>query len=402
VVVLIDEYDYPVSHNIGDSALAKANTAILSGFYASLKSISSKLRFVMVTGVTRYAMMGLSAGLNQLVDISFNPKYAAICGFTPDELDQYFGDRYDSVLEALKLTDYLPPESSTADLRQEILNWYDGYTWDGKTRVLNPISILNFFNVSEFREFWKTNALSVNFLQNIISLNPLSIVKNKLQGYVESDLSLATVGHIAPVPLLFHTGYLTIDKIIRVEKKLQYSFRTPNFELNDSFYKTLNECLHIKDSATEAKILNQALRERDGELLTHIIGTLYHRISAEHYKNNEHQGESFFHMALLCYCSGLLEARAEEPGPSGDLDLLLITPDGLSTVIELKYAKSPDPAGPEKTLDKLVEDALSVIKKKKYGERYRLPSQDIVRVGLGVIGRGQAKAVFGDLAKSTA
>jgi hypothetical protein len=145
-VILLDEYDYPVSHNIGDTQLAKANSAVLSDFYASLKSISPKLRFVMVTGVTRYAMMGLSAGLNQLVDISFNPKYAAICGFTVDELDQYFGDRYDSVLETLKSTEYLPVASSAADLRQKILDWYDGYTWNGKTRVLNPISILNFFN----------------------------------------------------------------------------------------------------------------------------------------------------------------------------------------------------------------------------------------------------------------
>ncbi|MDR2142492.1 MAG: AAA family ATPase [Deltaproteobacteria bacterium] len=394
VVALVDEYDYPVSKYIDNLPLAEANTDVLSSCYVGFKDMDKYLRFVMVTGVTRYAMMGLSAGLNQLVDISFDPKYATICGFTPDELDQYFGDRYSSTLETLKSTDYLPPESSEADLRQEILNWYDGYTWDGKTRVLNPISILNFFNLREFKEFWKTNYISVNFLQNTISSNPLSFTQYKLQGYVESDISLASVGNLASVPLLFHTGYLTIDKIIRVNKKLQYSFRVPNFELKDSFYNILNDCLHIKDRSYEAEELTKALRERDSELLTHIIVTLFSRIPSEHYKNNEDMKESFFHMALLCYCSGLLEARAEEPGPLGDLDLLLITPDGLHAVIELKYAQILDPADPEKTLNNLVKKAFSVIKKKKYGSRYRLPGRDIVPIGLGVGGRGEAKAVF--------
>ncbi|MDR2200002.1 MAG: AAA family ATPase [Deltaproteobacteria bacterium] len=396
VVALIDEYDNPVSKYMDNIALAKANTDVLSSFYAGFKDMDKFLRFVMVTGVTRYAMMGLSSGLNQLVDISFDPKFAAICGFTPDELDQYFGDRYSSTLETLKSTGYLPPESSESDLRQEILYWYDGYTWDGKTRVLNPISILNFFNSNEFLEFWKDTSPSVTFLRNIISANPLSFTTNYLQGFKRSDISLATVGKVASVPLLFHTGYLTIDKITRVDKKLRYSFKVPNFELQDSFYEILNDCLHINNNVVEAEVLIKAVRERNSELLTDIIRTLFNRIPAKHYKNNENLKESFFHMALLCYCSGLLEARSEEPGPLGDLDLLIITPDGLHTVIELKYSRNPDPSQPEKTLDKLVEKALNVIKKKQYGARYRLPNRDIIPVGLGVMGRGEAKAVFGD------
>ncbi|MDR2199304.1 MAG: AAA family ATPase [Deltaproteobacteria bacterium] len=396
VVALIDEYDNPVSLHMDDIVLANANSKVLNSFYVGFKDMDKFLRFVMVTGVTRYAMMGLSSGLNQLVDISFDPKFPAICGFTPDELDQYFGDRYSSTLETLKSTGYMPPESSESDLRQEILSWYDGYTWDGKTRVLNPISILNFFNSNEFKEFWKETSPSVTFLRNTISANPLSFTTNYLQGFTGGDISLATVGNVASVPLLFHTGYLTIDKITRVDKKLRYSFKVPNFELQDSFYEILNDCLHIKNNVVEAEALTKAVRERNSELLTDIIRTLFNRIPAEHYKNNENLKESFFHMALLCYCSGLLEARSEEPGPLGDLDLLIITPDGLHTVIELKYARNPDPFDPEKTLDKLVEKALNVIKKKQYGARYRLPDRDIIPVGLGVMGRGEAKAVFGD------
>ncbi|MDR2141623.1 MAG: AAA family ATPase [Deltaproteobacteria bacterium] len=405
VVTLIDEYDYPVSHYIDNPPLAKANTEVLSSFYVIFKEVDKLLRFVMVTGLTRYAMMGLSAGLNQLVDISFNPKYAAICGFTPDELDQYFSDRYGSVLEALKSTDYLPAESSEADLRQEILDWYDGYTWVGKTQVLNPISILNFFNESEFKEFWKNNSISINFLQNTISSNPFSFTKNNLQGYVESDLSLATVGQLAPVPLLFHTGYLTIDKIIRVRKKIQYSFRVPNFELKDAFndilLSSISSILTI-DKNKEYKSLNKAIKDQDGPELTRIIKAVFSRIPAKHY-GKQLISEYFFHDVLLGYFFGLVaEVRPEEPGALGDPDLILVTFEGIHAVIEIKYAKSEGRADLEEALDQLARQGLRVIKEKKYGETYRLAGHEFVTIGLGVIGRGEAKAVFGDHQKDLA
>jgi hypothetical protein len=84
VVVLIDEYDDPINHYLGNPALMTANSEVLSKFYGSFKTIESCLKFVFVTGVTRYAMMGLSAGLNNLYDISLNSQYASICGFTPE------------------------------------------------------------------------------------------------------------------------------------------------------------------------------------------------------------------------------------------------------------------------------------------------------------------------------
>ncbi|MDR1394875.1 MAG: AAA family ATPase, partial [Deltaproteobacteria bacterium] len=110
VVVLIDEYDYPVSHNIENLALAKSNSTVLSSFYASFKKLQHLLRFVFVTGVTRYAMMGLSAGFNNLTDISFDSEYASICGFTPEELDQYFSGRYPEVLKTLQTREYASPD----------------------------------------------------------------------------------------------------------------------------------------------------------------------------------------------------------------------------------------------------------------------------------------------------
>ncbi|MDR2200127.1 MAG: ATP-binding protein [Deltaproteobacteria bacterium] len=396
VVVLIDEYDHPVSSHMDNIVLAKANTEVLSSFYVGFKEMDDFLRFVLVTGVTRYAMMGLSSGLNQLVDISFDPEFAAICGFTPDELDQYFGERYSSTLKDLKSTGDLPPESSEADLRQKILDWYDGYTWDGKTRILNPISILNFFKKRILNPYWSATSPSISFLTKEIETNPLSFTNTYLHGYSYLDISLATVGNVNPVPLLFHSGYLTIDKISRIDGDLQYSFTVPNFEVEKPFYKILNEYLFIKNIVTEAAELNEALVKRNGTLLTKIIRRLFLRIPAEHYKKNEKLGESFFHMILMSYCSGLLpEVRSEPAGPVGDADLILISTGGLRAVLELKFAPDADPDKLEEALDNLANLGLKAIDEKEYGESDRLKGYDFAVIGVGVIGRGKAKAVFG-------
>jgi hypothetical protein len=98
----------------------------------------------------------------------------------------------------------------------------------------------------------------------------------------------------------------------------------------------------------------------------------------------------------LAYFFGLVaEVRPEEPGPLGNLDLILVTYDDIHAVIEIKYAKSEGRAGLEEALDKLANQGLKAIKK-KYGETYRLAGHDFVTIGLGVIGLGEAKAVFGE------
>jgi hypothetical protein len=144
VVVLIDEYAYPISRNVGKTELVNDNSDIISDFYSSLKELEPYLRFVMVTGVTRYSMMGLSSGLNHLKDISFQKEYAAICGFTSEELDLYYEEHCNLTLDKLKKLGKMPSTSSKADLLNKILAYYDGYSWDGETRVLNPWSILYF------------------------------------------------------------------------------------------------------------------------------------------------------------------------------------------------------------------------------------------------------------------
>ncbi|MDR1111467.1 MAG: AAA family ATPase, partial [Deltaproteobacteria bacterium] len=132
VVLLIDEYDSPVSDNIDNLSTAKKNRDILKSFYSQLKSCGSDLHFVFVTGVTRYVFMGLSAGLNHLTDLTLDSKYSSICGFTIQELKNCFADRLPSLLKTMKNAGNMPKGATLEDMWMEIGLWYDGYSWDGK------------------------------------------------------------------------------------------------------------------------------------------------------------------------------------------------------------------------------------------------------------------------------
>jgi hypothetical protein len=156
VAVLIDEYDAPVTRNMSNQNVAEANANVLHNFFAILKKpyVAPNIRFTFVTGITRYALTSMDSGANHLVDISLKPEYAGLCGFTIEEFDSYFADRLEVTLSKLKETGDIEFSASVDDLRSEILHWYDGYNWGGETRVLNPYSILNFFDKNQLDSYW--------------------------------------------------------------------------------------------------------------------------------------------------------------------------------------------------------------------------------------------------------
>ena len=124
VVVLVDEYDKPILDVLHDPELATANRDYLRGFYGIIKGSAEHVRFVFVTGVSMFSKVSLFSGLNNLRDISFDPRYATICGYTEDDVDRVFG-----------------PELDGLD-REEIRTWYNGYRWRGGEQVYNPYDVL--------------------------------------------------------------------------------------------------------------------------------------------------------------------------------------------------------------------------------------------------------------------
>ncbi|MDR1870357.1 MAG: ATP-binding protein [Deltaproteobacteria bacterium] len=418
VVVLIDEYEYPASSALPNKTLSKKNTKVLADFYVGLKTVSPLLRLAFVTGVTRYAMMGISAGLNNLYDISFDKKYAAICGFTPEEMDRYFGERYPAILQTLNQDNYLVTTksgsqvlSTALDLKNEMLNWYDGYSWDGLTKVLNPISIIKFLNSHTFRRFWQLTGPSENLLMNVFENLSFELTFDKLEGVPLEDLAKLNPGEVKAVPFLFQTGYLTIDKRYYKNSIECFSLKVPNFELKNEFYSNFSKYLFkllVKDTEKiqEAIKLETAFLKRDAEALSKIIAALYAELPAVHHPRADQDSadehgrtprESFYLSLLWVYCKVLLEeAKAEEPGSKGTPDLTLTLKGQNYVIVELKYAKDVGQDNVEAVLNKRAIDALKAIKDKKYGQHYHLKGQKALTVGVGVFGRGEVKVIFGD------
>ena len=227
VVVLIDEYDKPIIEYINEPAKAEENRMILRNFYGVIKACSEMLRFVFITGISRFSKLSIFSELNNLVDISMDKNFAAICGFTKEDLDKYFGEYKDAACEELGL--------SRAELDKKIGFWYDGYKFDGKTHIYNPFSMLNFFAAKEFKNFWFESGLP-KLLVDFIYKNGVDVKSFDNAMISEEALNNFDVNKINLKALMFQTGYLTIAE--RNEFG-QYILNYPNEEVRRSFTRYL-------------------------------------------------------------------------------------------------------------------------------------------------------------------
>jgi hypothetical protein len=287
VAVLIDEYDAPVTRNMDDLASARANAKVLHGFFAALKDydVSSRLRFTLVTGITRYALTSMDLrGPGRLNDISLEPAYAGICGFTLEEFGPLFEDRMEATLACLKEAGEMGPSTDLSDLRKEIFDWYDGYNWGGPTRVINPFSILNFFTRKSFDDYWIASGRP-GHLTAMIQARPMDFLLPKLKSYTSASVRKSELTQLQPVPVLFHSGCLTVDKIsipkiigLAADKKKRVrscSFRLPNFEVSSSY---LSDCFQAvfrlessDDLETKGAELRQAILSKDAETVVEVL-----------------------------------------------------------------------------------------------------------------------------------
>ena len=136
VVVLVDEYDKPILDALEIPEVARRNRDILRGLYAVIKDCDAYVRFAFLAGVTKFSKVSLFSGLNNLADITLDPRYGAVCGYTDTDLDTVFAT-----------------ELSGLD-RDQIRSWYNGYNWRGTESVYNPFDILLLFDRREFGAWW--------------------------------------------------------------------------------------------------------------------------------------------------------------------------------------------------------------------------------------------------------
>jgi hypothetical protein len=300
----------------------------------------------------------MDSGPNHLVDISLRQEYAGICGFTLEEFDPLFADRLKTSLASLKKNGQMESTATRKDLRAEIFRWYDGYNWGGETRVLNPFSILNFFNLNSFDNYWIQSGRP-GHLTALIKARPLDFLEPQLKSYLFQDIRKSALNNLKAGPVLFHSGYLTLDerakdspKASAAEKKadyIRYYFRLPNFEVSSSYHADcFSEIFGLEDLnelKTVGKDFQKALLTRDHLGVSKILSNFFSQIT--YYQKPK--DEKTFHIlvqALLMAMS--FEVQSELAGSVGRLDLRLELPGAVYCVIELKYCPAAGELDPTK------------------------------------------------------
>ncbi|MEZ5450233.1 MAG: AAA family ATPase, partial [Thiolinea sp.] len=219
IVVLVDEYDKPILDAINHPEMARANRDFLRGFYGTIKDYDAHIRFSFLTGVSKFSKVSLFSGLNNLYDITLDPEYSTLCGYTDHDIDTVFA-----------------PELSGLD-REQIRTWYNGYHWLGEG-VYNPFDILQLFKRREFNNYWFETG-TPTFLVNLLFQRQIPTLQ--LDNMLSSSAMLSSfdVGDIATEALLFQTGYLTIKQVETLGGQKFYTLGYPNQEV----YQSLNENL---------------------------------------------------------------------------------------------------------------------------------------------------------------
>ncbi len=360
VVVLIDEYDRPILDNIEKPEKAKEVREYLKGFYSLLKDLDEYLKFILLTGVTRFSKAGIFSGLNNLEDISLNPDFGNIVGITQRELEEYLGEeikKYGVNLE-------------------EVKEWYNGYNFLGDS-LYNPFDILKFVkNKCVFKDYWFSTG-TPNFLIKLIESGNFYIpeLSNLVVG--EEMMDRFDVENIRPEVILYQAGYLTIDEMIAEEGFIEYKLRIPNREVRQALNKFLLE--KLTDDRLDvglSKGLSRALREGDVEGIKNWIKRLFESIPYHYHINNPMgQYEGYYASVLFSFfMSTGYEVRGEDVSRRGRADIVVLARDKVY-VVEIKTDAQ--------------ERAIKQIEERRYWEKYEGQGREIYLVGINIDSEGR-------------
>jgi hypothetical protein len=372
VVILIDEYDVPILDAIGKSsekieALRKA----LHDIYKVLKGSDRYIKFIFLTGVSKFSGLSVFSALNNPDDITLSEEYATICGITQEELESNFAEYLDVTATKLSRT--------REKLLDDIRKWYNGYSWDGITSVYNPFSVLHFFNKKKFKNYWFATG-TPTFL--ITLLKERNNVESFLQPIQASEAIFSSYDpqRLETLPLLFQTGYLTIKKITTEENdKLIYTFEPPNYEVRNAFIEHLAKAyseLEPDEMITLQNNMQRQLKTGDSEGLERSLKAMIAKVPYQlHIKK-----EKYYHSLLLTWFHFLgFKPLGEISTNIGRIDMVWKLPD-MTFVAEIKYSA-------KKKLDTLLNEATNQIYDRKYFEAYFDEPGKIVLVSIAFSGR---------------
>lgn len=366
VAILVDEYDKPITHGLekDDVSLAEKNRDIMKNLYGGLKSMDDSIRFLFITGISKFAKVSIFSDLNHLTDISLDKRFAAICGYTQTELEQYFEEGIHALAEENELT-----YQACLD---KLKYWYNGFSWDAKTFVYNPFSTLKLLESRQFHNYWfetGTPTFLVKMLsrETVYKMQGLKVNAQHFEAFDFQRLDYKT--------LLLQTGYLTLKKAL-TDDRFEASY--PNKEVEQAFeWMLLGEYLHDSPGNIGINIydIRDAFLDNDLDLVMKIIETMFHSLPAELFSKKDKSGnikavsENFYHAIIYLIFNLLgIKMQAEVSVKEGRIDALVETQEHIY-VFEFKKDESP-------------ELALGQIEAREYMKQYSLSPKTIHLIGV--------------------
>ena len=358
VVVLVDEYDKPLLEAIGNPGLQEEYRKILKAFYSNIKSCDEYIRFAILTGVTKFSHLSIFSGLNNLKDISLDPHYAALCGFTQEELETAFAESIDEFAEA---------EGVRRERVLELLKErYDGYHFsrDLTVGVYNPFSIINAFEDNALNAYWFATG-TPNFLVEVLNHSDFLLDRLTTEEQTAEALDAIDTMYSNPIPLFFQSGYLTIkgyDPEFRT-----YSLDFPNTEVEQGFAQFMANYYYggNRNGGFSIRKFVKAVEAGEAETFMTLLQAFY---ADEDYQLVGALEKYFQNSLLMLFKLMGFYVQVERHTSRGRMDVTVQTRDYVY-ILELK-------------VDQSAEKALQQIDEKRYAAPFAADPRKLFKIGV--------------------
>ena len=361
VVVLCDEYDSMMLHSIGNPSLQAAVRERFQDLFSPLKSEDEHLRFVFITGISKFSQMGVFSQLNQLKNISMQSAYESLCGISEQELTTVLRPDIEQMAEARGET--------YGETLSRLKANYDGYHFGEQlTDMYNPFSLFNAFDSGELRDYWFASATTRALIDMLAQMPWIEMAEVEHVECGPDDFDTEFDSYQNPLPVLYQSGYLTIKDYDRESELYKLGF--PNREVRRGFATSLYRYVANAQPGdrNRSALLKAYHAFRESSNLSDFIHALQTFFAGVPYMLDDKNEHHFHAMLYTLFVSFGADVVAEELSAKGRADLTLRMPKGIY-VLELKY-------------DATADEALRQIAERGYARKYALDGRPVTCVGL--------------------
>lgn len=328
IAILIDEYDKPILDNLSDIKKANEMREVLRSFYTVLKSCDEYLRFVFITGISKFSKMGVFSAMNNLEDISMDRQYGDIAGYTQSELEYYFDDWLNSTSADMGIV--------RDELIVRLKDYYDGFSFDSRTRLYNPFSILQCLKKGEFRNYWYESG-SPSFIVEWMKEHQILEPEEYRHVVINSNdfISAQEIEQADAASFLYQSGYLTIEKKEDQLLTLDYPNREVMNSLSSMYLKLI---YRVEGYALLGNEIWKALRQGDIAEIVRLYNRAIANIAYDDFVSN--RNEFWYRSMFIMLLRGAGIISYSEPHTSKGRADVVIQFKNLVVVLEFKLAKT--------------------------------------------------------------